>query len=264
VRRYSEWDTELLVQVAPALAEPDSADDELLLCNTYLNSQPVPEDVIIAAAVEHAAAAGARPHGSRARLCAVCWGARGPGTAARPSSASRRGGAGGGNGAGGGVSWIDDHARVGTAHKDVPISPGPGAHHGAPRTASYNSLAVGVGWADSAGTTVTVPAAGGGTVTTRIVPTATGSVSAAAVEMPRARGRGQPQPPAPQVSAAGQQEVGGAELGSRGSGARAAALCECFGSSSSSSPRPPHPGSGCSGATRASRSLPPTRPPAIP
>lgn len=49
LRRYSEWDSSLLAP-APALVVTDSSlEEELVLCNTYVNSQSAPEDVIRAA-----------------------------------------------------------------------------------------------------------------------------------------------------------------------------------------------------------------------
>jgi hypothetical protein len=49
LRRYSEWDS-LLLAPAPALVVTDaSLEEELVLVNTFVNSQSAPEDVIRAA-----------------------------------------------------------------------------------------------------------------------------------------------------------------------------------------------------------------------
>lgn len=88
----------------------------------------------------------------------------------------------------GAVVWIDDSRRSSKAtHRDVPISPltrRPTPER--PPSASYSSLALGVGWIDTSGTSfsVAVPRSDGGQSVAVVIPCMSSNVSAAAASQP--------------------------------------------------------------------------------
>lgn len=88
----------------------------------------------------------------------------------------------------GAVVWIDDSRRSAKAtHRDVPISPltrRPTPER--PPSASYSSLALGVGWVDTSGTSfsVAIPRSDGGQTVAHVIPCMSSNVSAAAASQP--------------------------------------------------------------------------------
>ena len=178
LRRFSEWDPAAVAagttdpSPLPFVGETETGEDELLLCNTYLNSQPVAESMIIEAQ-------SAEPVASR------------KGTAARGgSSTAARSTRSGGSA----IAWIDDAARESTTHFAVPLSPtSRRATLERPPNASYSALAIGPGWTwcgDAAAVAqrpVTVPTARGGRLTALAVPVhgSGSSLTEAALVMPQ-------------------------------------------------------------------------------
>lgn len=149
----------------------------MLLVHTFVNSQPAPEEVVIAA--QSSARLPREPAGSYInshahgnvsfanRLTVIDYDGR-------PVSSLRRA-----------ITWIDDPHRKGTAHNDVPISPGTKRIvPERPPTTSYNSLALAPGWVDGCGAAVPVMLGGnrGSGELALVAPTAGGSISHAGAQ----------------------------------------------------------------------------------
>lgn len=189
IRRADEW-------IPP---NPNNAqDDEVLLVHTFINSQPAPEEVVIAA--QSSARLPREPAGGITHahpIGSVHWAERPvmidgvlqqPNGIQRPLSSKRLG-----------VTWIDDPKRTGTTHTDVPVSPTtkrPIPER--PPTSSYSSLALGPGWVDTSGHAVPFRNSTNSTNSTNssnstnnttnevtmVVPSASGKISLAASSQP--------------------------------------------------------------------------------